>query len=313
MINAAHRRAALAGALALILFGACSTSPTVVDAGDVPGALPPALATFAEQGDRGVVSGVGTMESEWGCLVRYEVYEPAPSGADAGDRGVTVVLGHGFMRSGSNMRAWAEHWASHGVRSVAVSFCNSTWLNGRHDRNAADLVHVAALSTEPGSPVIYAGFSAGGLSALLATAADDRAVAYLGLDSVDSSGLAEAAAGTVAGAGTPALFLFGEPSPCNADGNMTPLVPEAERTSAWVVPFATHCDFEYPTDPACGRFCGRVEPVEAQEAVLTTIRAVATAWVIEAARGATELDPGLIASLQQEGRIRPVARPGTAR
>lgn len=54
-----------------------------------------------------------------------------------GDR--TVLLGHGFLRDLRSMRGWAEHWASHGVRTAVVGFCNSTPFDGRHDRNALDL------------------------------------------------------------------------------------------------------------------------------------------------------------------------------
>ena len=128
-------------------------------------------------------------------------------------------------------------------------------------------------SRGPQGAVIYAGFSAGGLSALLAMDSDPRAVAYLGLDPVDS-GLAMGARNIEA----PSLFLFGEPSSCNAASNMKQFLP---RTAiAFRIPYATHCDFQNPYDTACERFCGSVVPAAAAAAIRDTIRVLATAWIV---------------------------------
>ena len=72
----------------------------------------------------------GTLKSEYGCTVRYEVYEPSPPADSAlqarhGGPPATVILGHGFMGDLTRMRGWAEHWASYGVRTAVVSFCGS--------------------------------------------------------------------------------------------------------------------------------------------------------------------------------------------
>jgi pimeloyl-ACP methyl ester carboxylesterase len=262
----------LAAALGVViaLLGGCAPAwvVTVPTTADLP-ASPPALAR------RGPVASevhVGTYRSSFGCTVRYEVHQPV-----GWTRGVTVLVAHGFLRDASTMRGWARHLASHGLRTVAVSFCNSTPFAGRHDRNALDLRGVAdAVRAPQGGRVAYVGFSAGGLAALLAAADDDGAVAYLGLDAVDSGALAARAA---AWSG-PRLFLAGEPSACNADGAMLAVAAVIERARVVRIPNATHCHFEDPYAPACELLCGRVEPPEAAAAIRDAIRSLATAWLL---------------------------------
>lgn len=271
--------------IAVLVVAACATAPTSVPEELAPAPLPPPAAAFAFDADDARVRAdgqlaaqTGTLESEWGCAVEYEYYEP-PTAAAARIEGAApglVVLGHGFTRDLTTMRGWARAWSERGMRTVVVGFCNSSVFNGRHDRNAADLVAVAT-RIEPGdAPIVYAGFSAGGLAALLAAGSDPRAIAYLGLDPVDRGHLAA----TVERLRMPALFLYAAPSRCNANANMVPVMPEADVRVALRVPFASHCDFEMPYDTACERLCGGVEPEETAREVRATIRALATAWVI---------------------------------
>ncbi len=238
--------------------------------------MPTALAPYVKAGPGRVSVSTQTLESDFGCTVAFELYQPIRS-ADSDLATVSVVLGHGFMSDLTRMRAWAEQWASHGVRTAVLSFCNSSWLAGRHDRNAADMIALTDLllaSQGPQGAVIYAGFSAGGLSALLAMASDPRAVAYLGLDPVDSGGLAMGAQNIKA----PALFLFAEPSGCNAASNMEQVLPPAAL--AFRIPYATHCDFQNPYDIACERFCGSVMPGATSAAIRNTILGLATVWIV---------------------------------
>ena len=291
--------------VALTIVTSCASPQVTVPAAQAPGRLPPELAPFAAPGAHSVTVTPGQVRSEFGCTVKYEVHEPAgrPGSEEGGPEAAapaTVILAHGFMRSLAAMRGWATHWASHGVRTVVVSFCNSSWFAGRHDRNARDMVAVASAvpAGAPGSGVIYAGFSAGGLAALLAAADDSRAVAFLGLDAVDSGDLAATASGRI----PRALFLFGEPSSCNADGNVVPLLPQFPGATALRIPFATHCDFENPYDPACERICGSVGPETTALAVRETIMAVATAWIVTRAGGAEAPEGELVQQLERERR-----------
>jgi len=277
---APRRRSPWAAALvAAALLAACAPAAVTRVTGD-PG-LPASDPALAAPGPFATTSEPGSLRSAFGCTVDYELHRPErPAG------GVTVVLAHGFLRSLASMRGWAEHFASHGVPTAVVSFCNSTPFAGRHDRNAADLRAVADAVRAPGGGVLYAGFSAGGLAALLAAADDASTVALLGLDAVDSgrggpssadgAGLADGASGLA----VPALFLAAEPSACNAEGNMLPTAGRIAAASVVRIPNATHCHFEDPTAPACERLCGRVEPPEAADAIRATIRALATGWVL---------------------------------
>jgi dienelactone hydrolase len=175
------------------------------------------------------------------------------------------------------MRGWAARWASFGVPTAVLSFCNSTPFNGRHDRNAEDMRALAAALHA--GPVMYAGFSAGGLAAYLAACSDPRAVAYLGLDAVDSRGMALARTQDLR---LPALFLLAEPSPCNAKNNMIPAIPAREGVRALRLRYATHGHFLDPYDPRVESLCGRVVPQEASEEIIRDARALATAWILEA-------------------------------
>ena len=269
----------LASVLALVLFaaGCAAVRTTTVPPEEAPGELPELVAHFAERTEVALVAEHGSLESEWGCTIGYEYYvrESGPVASEYALAAPLVVLGHGFMRDLATVRGWAVEWAARGVRTVVVDFCNSTLFNGRHERNAHDMIAVAK-HIEPGeAPLIYAGFSAGGLSALLAAAGDPRTVAYLGLDPVDSGELSK----SVSRLNAPALYLYGEPARCNAQNNMVDLMPPANRLVAMSIPFATHCDFEDPSDALCARLCGAVEPQEKAEEIRRTIRALANAWI----------------------------------
>jgi dienelactone hydrolase len=159
-----------------------------------------------------------------------------------------------------------------------MSLKNSTWFNGRHERNAVDLQLLSQRLHQ--GPVLYAGYSAGGLAAFLAAAHDKRATAYLGLDAVDSGGLAVDTRDRLA---VPSLFLLAEVSSCNARNNIQEAVPDRPGVRTVRVPHATHCHFENPTDTACESLCGRVEPPEAEERIVAGLRSLATAWVLEQA------------------------------
>jgi pimeloyl-ACP methyl ester carboxylesterase len=252
------------------LLAACATTRHV----DLAGKPPPSQIEreLAGRGPQFFTVEAGTREGEYGCRFEYELYRPAEPRTDA-----LVVLGHGFASNLAAMRGWAERWASFGVPTAVLSFCNSTPFAGRHDRNAEDMVALAhALH---GGPVIYAGFSAGGLSAYLAAASDPRAIAYLGLDAVDSGGMGARAE---AGLKVPALFLMGEPSSCNAENNMLPAIPEGQGVTALRVRDALHCYFQDPWQRACESVCGKVAPPEAAARIADTIRCLATAWLLEA-------------------------------
>jgi pimeloyl-ACP methyl ester carboxylesterase len=259
-------------AVTALLVGSCANAPEHVPKELRPAPLAEEVAAYATGGSVHYTVDLSQFTSEYGCTVQFELYRPEPA-----DSHVAVILGHGFTRDRSNTRGWARLWASRGITVAIPSLCNSTLLNGHHDRNAEDMLALARILEERGiaERFIYAGHSAGGLSALLAARQDPRAVAYLGLDAVDSNGLARSGRAQ----SLPKLLLAGDPSPCNAGNNMLAAVPDSDLTITLRIPFSRHCHFEWPTDAGCIALCGKITPEESSERVKQRIRAVATAWI----------------------------------
>jgi pimeloyl-ACP methyl ester carboxylesterase len=257
----------LAGAVLLLASCASTTRVTLPDPAPVRAELEVLL---AGRGPQAVSVEKGNRKGVDGCQVAFEVYRPADARTD-----ILVVLGHGFASNLTWMRGWAERWASFGVPTAILSFCNVTLFNGRHDRNAEDMVALARALHD--GPVLYGGFSAGGLAAFLATTADPRAAAYLGLDAVDTGDLALAARDEFR---VPSLFLFAQPGPCNAKGSMLPAIPRRPTARALRVRNAVHGHFQDPYDPRAESLCGKVVPAEAAGSIMADIRSLATAWVL---------------------------------
>ena len=259
-------------AVTVLILGSCANAPDLVPKGHRPAPLPEEVASFATNGTVHYTIDRRQFTSQYGCTVQFELYQPEPA-----DSHVAVILTHGFTRDLSNTRGWARLWASRGIIVATPSLCNSTLLNGHHDRNAEDMQALARILEKRGiaERFIYAGHSAGGLSALLAAREDTQAVAYLGLDAVESGGLTRSGHAQ----SLPKLFLAGDPSPCNADNNMIAAVPDSDQTTKLRVPFSRHCQFEWPTDPQCVALCGEITPAETSKRVERTIRSVATAWI----------------------------------
>lgn len=265
-------RAAIVLALGLGAAG-CATPPTVVENRELPPPLPAEWARFADRGPDSFAEEQAMLQSETGCELAYTHF--LPDGAATSDDPL-LVLAHGFLRSQENMRGWAELFTSHGIRTVTVTFCNSSLFNGNHAQNAADLRAIADELAGSNTPVLYAGYSAGGLSAMLAAAADDRTFGYLGIDPVDSGGLL----GTVGAVRFPAFYLLGVPNQCNRDGATRALFPAASPAWFIEIPFATHCTFEDPTDSLCVDLCGTVSPADSNERLRRTIQALGTAFAV---------------------------------
>lgn len=203
-----------------------------------------------------------------GCTLEYTRYRPN------GERGeVLVLLVHGFARSQAQMAGWAAHWSSWGAEVVTPQMCRLGFGNTDHPANGR---HLAALANQlaDGRPVILAGYSAGGLAAVLG-ASTAQPVAVLGLDPVDADGLGAAAAPSL---GVPVAGLFGEPSRCNAENNGVAMMKAAPGAKAIGVTAADHCSFESPTDRICTTIC-RGGGTRDDAAIERAIRALSTSWI----------------------------------
>jgi hypothetical protein len=107
------------------------------------------------------------------------------------------------------------------------------------------------------------GFSAGGLSSLLA-ADTPGVVGFVGLDSFDRVLPNETERAGIAASRkltTEALLLRAPASSCNANAVAAPWGTELK--ALWrdeLIASASHCDFEAPTDWKCRLACGDADP-----------------------------------------------------
>lgn len=213
----------------------------------------------------GVHAQADRFESVSGCEVETLTYQPASANTDA-----WVVLAHGFLRDQRRMSGLAARLAAEGIPTTTLSFCSSRPWRGGHRDNAADMRRLAErLGAER---VVYAGFSAGALSAVIAASEDPRAAGVLALDLVDDpEGTAAGLAPTLRG---PLLGLMGEPAPCNAEGNGLAVFAAGPSARVETIAGATHCDFESPTDWLCESACARPDPNTASRRAQIIERAV---------------------------------------
>jgi pimeloyl-ACP methyl ester carboxylesterase len=125
--------------------------------------------------------------------------------------------------------------------------------------------------------VVLVGFSAGGLSALLA-ADTPGVVGYVGLDAFDRpGGVGLEAARRL---DKPARLLRATSSFCNAYGISFPWVGALKQLQQdRVIEDASHCDFESPTDRICQVFCGQADPAR-QAIVRRALHEAVRDWLI---------------------------------
>jgi hypothetical protein len=232
-------------ALWLLLLAGCSGLLLRPDAADRPAAVP-----------AGVAVGSGSIASATGCALDYRTYRPGVDAAErmdnagAADSGDWIILAHGFLRSQTRMHGLAAAMAGDGMQVATLDFCNQKPWAGRHVQNSRDMIALAGRLDA--KRVIYAGFSAGGLAALLAGRADPRAIGILTLDLVDTQGLGVGAARDL---DKPLLAMAGEPTNCNALDNGQAVFRATDRARVQRIVGAGHCDFEAPTDGLCELVC----------------------------------------------------------
>ncbi len=202
-----------------------------------------------------------------GYPVQVDIHSP-----DTTPRG-TVVLIHGFMRFKESMGGHAANLSQEGYLAVVP---NLPYLSGKGEKARAlveliDLIRDGSLAA-PAERIVLVGFSAGGLTALLA-AASPGVVGYIGLDPIDMADEGLEAAKKLS---IPSVLLYGPPSTCNADRvarSWSMALPGVLEDR--LIEGAGHCDFESPTDGMCTFFCGAVAPVRQQliaEALVSEVK-----------------------------------------
>jgi len=192
-----------------------------------------------------------------GKSVKVDFYLPPVPGPAP-----VVVIAHGFTRNRKTMAGWGGLLAKEGFFVVAPDL--PTWAD--HARNGRAVTELLAKvlagdlipQIKPSGRAALVGFSAGGLSTLLAAAGNTNVSCWVGLDPVAVGGAAAQAAESL---GIPCFVLRAEPASWNANG-------DARRTFMALpgpafsleVKNAAHVDAENPTSRAADWVCGRSDP-----------------------------------------------------
>lgn len=176
-----------------------------------------------------------------------------------------AILSHGFTRSRRTLAGHAQALADEGVLAVTPDLpCTFDFrCNARALASLVSSLRAGGIFGAPVEKVMLVGFSAGGLSSLLA-ADTPGVVGYVGLDPFDRTMPGDTERLGVAAASrlpTEVLLLRAPPSRCNAEAIAAPwgtVLPALWRDE--LVAGASHCDFESPTDWMCRLACGDTEP-----------------------------------------------------
>jgi dienelactone hydrolase len=194
-----------------------------------------------------------------GTSIDVDVYKPI------GPQKGAAILTHGFTRSRTTMGEHAQALAARGVLAITPDMpctfdfrCNATAIAG-----LVNLLRNTETFGASSQRIMLVGFSAGGLSSLLA-ADTPGVVGFVGLDPFDRVLPNETErAGITASRRltTEALILRAPASSCNAKAVAAPW--GSEMKALWrdeLIAGASHCDFEAPSDWKCRWACGETDP-----------------------------------------------------
>ncbi|MEI6026603.1 MAG: alpha/beta fold hydrolase [Betaproteobacteria bacterium] len=194
-----------------------------------------------------------------------------------------AILSHGFTRSRRTLAGHAQALAEAGVLTLTPDLpCTFDFrCNARALAALVGSLRAGGAFGAPVERVMLVGFSAGGLSSLLA-AHTPGVVGYVGLDPFDRTLPDEAERLGLAAAArlrTEALLLRAPPSRCNAEAVAAPwatALPALWRDE--LIASASHCDFESPTDWVCRLACGNTNPGH-QQRVRQGLLEAAARWM----------------------------------
>jgi pimeloyl-ACP methyl ester carboxylesterase len=187
------------------------------------------------------LSKIGTNRGEIG----YTLHSPDTAAKQR------VIIAHGFLRNAETMDHLAKALAADGIETACIALKRSKPWAGDHAENARDMIALReALGWKNAS---YAGFSAGGLSALAAASGDPACRCLVLLDPVDHKSLGLEAARKVR---VPTLAILGQPGSGNANRNAAAMLAAIPGCRIIELPDATHCDFEARPSALCHFFTG---------------------------------------------------------
>lgn len=212
-----------------------------------------------------------------GNQITLDIYQPqvTPIGA--------AIVSHGFTRSRTTMSEHAQALAAIGLL-VLTPDMPCTFDFRCNARSIAQLVNLLRDGGNFGGAVdrvMLVGFSAGGLSSLLA-ASTPGVVGFVGLDPFDRIMPGEKqylGADAAKRLSTEALLIRAPASKCNAQSVAAAWKTELKALlTDNLIPGASHCDFEAPTDWICKLACGETE-VSRQSIVRQGILDAASRWM----------------------------------
>ena len=194
-----------------------------------------------------------------GTSIEVDVYQPI------GPQKGAAILTHGFTRSRTTMGEHAQALAARGVLAITPDMpctfdfrCNASAIAG-----LVNLLRNTETFGGSNQRVMLVGFSAGGLSSLLA-ADTPGVVGFVGLDPFDRVLPNETERAGITASKlltTEALILRAPASRCNANAVAAPWGKELK--ALWrddLIAGASHCDFEAPSDWKCRLACGDTDP-----------------------------------------------------
>ena len=212
----------------------------------------------------------GYFSTSNGDSTEYRLFSPvgAPSAPH-------IIFAHEFVSSHDYLLDLSQHYASWGIKVGTMNQLHSSLVNNNPVQDAQDLI---LLSNQilGGGQVIYTGYSAGGLRAIIASALDTNTISFFGLDIVDLDAIGQTYAQDL---NIPIFGLAGEASTCNSQLNGIGIYNQAENSKLLRVTEADHCDFQGPNSFFCTFLCENQNNLFSPEQINLLIKNLSTAFL----------------------------------
>lgn len=187
-----------------------------------------------------------------------------------------IIFAHEFVSSHDYLLGLSQHYASWGLKVATMNQLHSSLTDNDPIQDAENLILLSNQILDGGS-VIYAGYSAGGLRAIIASALDTNTVAFFGLDMVDIEAIGQSYANEL---DIPIFGLAGESSACNSQANGIGIYNESVNSKLLRITEADHCDFQSPNSFICTFLCENENNLFSSEEINLLIKNLSTAFLI---------------------------------
>ena len=226
---------------------------------------------FSDSGPYDIEIHNGYLSTSNGDSTEYRLFSPID-----GPSAPHIIFAHEFVSTHDYLLNLSQHYASWGLKVATMNQLHSSLIDNDPIQDAEDLI-LLSNQVFGGGDVIYAGYSSGGLRALIASALDTNTVAFFGLDIVDLEALGQSYS---QGLNIPIFGLAGESSSCNSQSNGTGIYNEAENSKLLRITEADHCDFQSPNSFICTFLCENENNLFSSEEINLLIKNLSTAFLI---------------------------------